>query len=40
MLLCVLFLCNRYLTLLTQVFDVVQFTTNMSDEVRTGRGRS
>ncbi|KAI0696558.1 hypothetical protein C8T65DRAFT_32373 [Cerioporus squamosus] len=27
-----LFLCNRYLTLLTQIFDVVQFTTNMSDE--------
>ena len=29
-----LFLCNRYLTLLTQMFDMVQFTTDMSDEVR------
>ncbi|TFK81921.1 hypothetical protein K466DRAFT_604094 [Polyporus arcularius HHB13444] len=27
-----LFLCNRYLTLLTQMFDIVQFTANMSGE--------
>ncbi|RPD69066.1 hypothetical protein L226DRAFT_617051 [Lentinus tigrinus ALCF2SS1-7] len=27
-----LFLVNRYMTLLTQIFDVVQFTTDMSDE--------
>ena len=33
-----LFFCNRYLTLLTQMFDMVQFTTDMSDEVRVRRG--
>ena len=35
-----LFFCNRYLTLLTQMFDMVQFTTDMSDEVRVRRGLS
>lgn len=33
-----LFFCNRYLTLLTQMFDMMQFTTDMSDEVRARRG--